>query len=66
MACHTPPLKEAKKQGEMPLPSVGLIPFKNLGDGWDRGWVMAVEYDRPSQNPFYFSEKIFCYLFGVL
>ena len=40
--------------------------------GWDRGWVMAfplvyllfwgVEYDRPSLNPFCFSEKIFCFL----
>ena len=23
MACHIPPLKKAKKQGEMPLPSLG-------------------------------------------
>ena len=40
--------------------------------GWDRGWVMAfplvsllfwgVEYDRPSLNPFCFSEKIFLLL----
>ena len=40
--------------------------------GWDRGWVMAfplvpllfwgVEYDKPSLNPFCFSEKIFCFL----
>ena len=28
MACHTPPLKKAKEQGEMPLPSLGLIPLK--------------------------------------
>ena len=25
MACHIPPLKKAKKQGEMPLPSLGPI-----------------------------------------
>ena len=30
MACHIPPLKKAKKQGEMPLPSLGSIPLKNL------------------------------------
>ena len=29
MACHIPPLKEAKKQGEMPLPSLGPIPLKS-------------------------------------
>jgi len=29
MAYHTPPLKKAKKQGEMPLPSLGPIPLKN-------------------------------------
>jgi len=28
MACHTPHLKEAKKQGEMPLPSLNI-------KGWD-------------------------------
>ena len=28
MACHTPPLKKVKKQGEMPLPSLGPIPLK--------------------------------------
>jgi len=28
MACHIPPLKKAKKQGEMTLPSVGPIPLK--------------------------------------
>ena len=28
MACHTPPLKKAKKQGEMPLPSLGPIPLQ--------------------------------------
>jgi len=41
--------------------------------GWDWGWAMAfplvsshfwgVEYDRPSLNPYCFSEKIFCFLF---
>jgi len=60
MACHTPPLKKVKKQGEMPLPSLGPIPSLMR---WDRGWVMAfplgVEYDRSSLNPFRFSEKIF-------
>jgi len=25
MACHAPPLKKVKKQGEMPLPSLGPI-----------------------------------------
>ena len=30
MACHIPPLKKAKKQVEMPLPSLGPIPLKNL------------------------------------
>jgi len=30
MACPIPPLKKAKKQGEMPLPSLGLIPFKKI------------------------------------
>ena len=29
MACHTPPLKKVKKQGEMPLPSLSLIPSLN-------------------------------------
>jgi len=43
---------------------------------WDRGWVMAfplvsllfwgVEYDRPSLNPFCFSEKIFYFLYNSL
>ena len=28
MACHIPPLKKVKKQGEMPLPSLGPIPLK--------------------------------------
>ena len=27
MACHIPPRKKAKKQGEMPLPSLGPIPL---------------------------------------
>jgi len=30
MAYHTPPLKKAKKQGEMPLPSLGPIPLKKI------------------------------------
>ena len=30
MACHTPPLKKVKKQGKMPLPSLGPIPLKNV------------------------------------
>jgi len=29
MACHTLSLKKAKKQGEMPLPSLGPFPFLN-------------------------------------
>jgi len=28
MDCHTPPLKKVKKQGEMPLHSLGPIPLK--------------------------------------
>jgi len=42
MACHTPPLKKVKKQGEMPLPSLGPIPSLNSTFlmGWDQGWVM--------------------------
>ena len=28
MACHTPPLKKVRKQGEMPLPSLGPIPLR--------------------------------------
>ena len=30
MACHIPPLKKAKKQGEVPLPILSLIHFKNV------------------------------------
>jgi len=30
MACHIPPLIKAKKQGEMPLPSLGPIPKSSL------------------------------------
>ena len=30
MACYIPPLKKAKKQGEIPLPSLGPIPLKNV------------------------------------
>ena len=44
MACHTPPLKKAKKQGKMPLPSLGPIypipKFYIFLMGWVRGWVM--------------------------
>jgi len=29
MAYDTPPLEKAKKQGEMPLPSLNAIPFLN-------------------------------------
>ena len=29
MTCHTPPLKKAKQQGEMPLPILLPIPFVN-------------------------------------
>jgi len=31
MAYHTTPLEKVKKQGEMPLPSLGPIP----ASGWD-------------------------------
>ena len=56
---YTPPLKKAKKQGEMPLASLSPIPSKmyNLGMGWDWGWVMVFslvslhfwkgKYDKP-------------------
>ena len=30
MACHIPPLKKARKQWEMPLPSLSPIPLKNV------------------------------------
>jgi len=30
MACHTPPLTKVKKQGEIPLPSLGPIPLNNV------------------------------------
>jgi len=76
MACHIPPLKKVKKQGEMPLPSLGPIPLKNvefrdgmglrLGNGISPrffSFVRGGEYDRPSLNPFCFSEKIICFLF---
>jgi len=41
MACHTPPLNEAKQQGEMPLPSLSPIHHKFYSSwmGWDWGWV---------------------------
>jgi len=44
MACHTPPLKKVKKQGEMTLPSIGTISslkFNIFLKGWDWSWVMA-------------------------
>ena len=40
MACHTPPLERAKKQGEMPLRSLSPITFENrlsLFGGLDSG-----------------------------
>jgi len=64
--------KNAKKQGEMPLPSLSPIHLKNVEfrDGWDRSWVLAfpvvscfsegVEFDRPSLDPcLHYSEKIY-------
>ena len=30
MVCHTLPLKKVKKQGEMPLPSLGPITLRNV------------------------------------
>jgi len=36
MACHIPPLKKAKKQGEMPLPRLSPISLKKCRiEGWD-------------------------------
>ena len=32
MAYHTPPFKKVKKQGEMPLPSLGPIPLNLAGN----------------------------------
>ena len=43
MACHTPPLKKAKRQGEMPFPALSSIPSLNspfYEFGWDQGWVI--------------------------
>jgi len=43
MACHTPPLKKMKKQGELPLPRLCPVhpKFYIVLVGWDRGWVIA-------------------------
>jgi len=70
-ACHTPPLKNVKKQLEMPIPSLSPIPSLNftfvngmglrLGNGISPCFF-RVKYDRLSLNPFCFLEKIFCFL----
>ena len=75
MAYHTAPLIKAKKQGEMPLPSLTPIPLKKvefrdgmglrLGNGISSCFLALLRYDRPSLNPFCFSEKFFCELFRV-
>jgi len=67
---------EETRGNAITLPRSHPIPkFHIFLMGWDRGWVMAfplvsalfwgVEYDRPSLNPFCFSEKIFCFLFHI-
>ena len=48
MACVTPPLKKAKKEGEMPLPSLGLISLKNLG-------MVVVVVEEEEEEEFFFS-----------
>jgi len=75
MACHTPPLKKVKKQGEMPLPSLGPIPLKNvefrdgmgprLGNGISRARISPCFLRggvwQAILNPLCFSEIIFCF-----
>ena len=67
MACHNPSLKKVKKQGEMSLPILRLIPSLNPTvynwDGTEDGhWYfplfLCFLYDRPSLNPLSFLEKI--------
>jgi len=74
MACHTPPLKKAKKQGEMPLPSLSFIQFKKvefiyrdgmglrLGYGISPCFLFLRFFERLSITDYpkisYFSEKI--------
>ena len=44
MACHTPPLKDAKKQKGNTIThpqSHSIHKIQILGMGWDWGWVMA-------------------------
>ena len=48
MACHTPPLKESKEARGNAITQPQSHPFKNVEfrDGWDQGWVMAIDSDR--------------------
>ena len=74
MACHTPPLKKVKKQGEMPLPSLGPIPLKNvefrdgmglrLGNGISPGFFTFVRGGVRQAIPksFLFTGQFFCFL----
>ena len=72
MACHISPLKKAKKQGEMPLPSLSHIPSLNsngmgprLGNGISPRFFASFEgwnVRGPSLNHLCFTEKIFCYV----
>ena len=51
MACVTPPLKKAKKEGEMPLPSLGLISLKNLG-------MVVVVVEEEEEEEFFFQRSV--------
>ena len=72
LACHTPPLKKEKKQGEMPLTSLGPIPSLNstffngmelrLDNGISPCFFAFLRRTGPSLNLFCFSEKI-CFLY---
>ena len=72
MAPHISPLKKAKKQGEMPLPSLSHIPSLNsngmgprLGNGISPRFFASFEgwnVRGPSLNHLCFTEKIFCYV----
>ena len=70
LSYSTPQKSETKKKGKCHYRASVLS--LHILMGWDRGWVMAfslisslfwgVEYDRPSLNPFRFSENIFLLL----
>ena len=51
MACHILPLKKAKKQGEMPLPSLSPIPLKKFRERKAVAMEMVVKDNHPEQQP---------------